>query len=259
MLDGVIWNKELGICLPFQYHPEDITEIKSLNWNRYPILGIGQPLLAYGGGDARMLRFRILLDAHASPHPLGHVEEDLRIIRTLTVPFDVDKKPTQVVPKGIAITTELVQRIPQEVGWVKAEFMRGRMAPEGPGRPEGVPPVVKIWVGGRILKGVMENLEIQEVLHGTRPEAFPRACTRAWVSFSLIVIEDSRMLVHWKKDQPQGEPPQSQEQAQPDAGEGAPPSEEAGGEGGGEGGEGEGGGFEGGTGGGAGGGGGSEW
>lgn len=207
MQHGLIWNRELGICLPFQYHPEDITEVKNLNWNRYPILGVGQPLLAYGGGDVRMLRFRILLDAHASPHPLGHVEEDLRVIRTLTVPFDVDNKPTQKVPKGISVTSALVARIPQEVGFVQKVFQMGRQAPEGPGRPAGVPPVVKIWVGGRILKGVMENLEIQEVLHGTRPEAFPRACTRAWVSFSFIVIEDSRMLVHWAKQQPKAEAP----------------------------------------------------
>lgn len=203
MQHGLIWNSELGICLPFQYHPEDITEVKNLNWNRYPILGVGQPLLAYGGGDVRMLRFRILLDAHASPHPLGHVEEDLRVIRTLTVPFDVDNKPTQKVPagpKGAPAKNTSIAFLPPTNG--------PRMAPEGPGRPAGVPPVVKIWVGGRILKGVMENLEIQEVLHGTVPSASAsRACTRAWVSFSFIVIEDSRMLVHWAKQQPRGEAP----------------------------------------------------
>lgn len=203
MENGVIWNNELGIYLPFQYHPEDIVETKSLSWNRYPILGVGQPLLSYSGGDTRTLRFRILLDAHASPHPAGHVEEDLRVIRTLSVPFDVSNKPTQEVPESPASRVRIPA--PEGRGGVPGA-PAGLRAPRGAGRPFGVPPMVKIALGGRVLRGVLENLEVQEVLHGTTPQAAAsRACTRAWVTFDFIVIEDSRMLVHWRKQQPTGE------------------------------------------------------
>lgn len=182
---GILWNSELGIRLYFQYHPEEIVETKSLNWNQQPILGVGQPLLSYGGGDVRVLRFRVLFDAHSSPTRNGHVEEELWVIRTLTVPFDINKKPTVKVPENHA---------------PKGGLSR---APRGPGKVAGVPPVVKIAVGGRVLRGVIQNVEIQEVLHGTTPQAKPTmACTRAWVSFDFLVIEDSRMLVHWAKHQP---------------------------------------------------------
>lgn len=186
--DGVIWNQELGIKIPFQYHPESITESKTLNWNTQPILGIGQPLLSYGGGDVRVLRFRILLDAHSSPHPAGHVETELKAIRALTVPYDVSGKPTIDIPEP-----------PGKMGAPGVQY------PSGRGRVAGVPPVVKIAVGGRVLKGVIQNLEIEEVLHGTTTEARAlRLCTRAYVTFDFIVIEDSRMLVHWAKFQPTG-------------------------------------------------------
>jgi hypothetical protein len=180
---GLIWNLELGIKIPFQYAPESITEEKTLDWQTLPVLGLAQPLLAYGSGDLRILRFRILLDAHASPHPDGHVENELRAIRTLTVPFDVTKKPTVDVPRNPLAGT--------------------RYAPAGPGRVSGVPPVVKIFVGGKVYKGVVRSVSIEEVLHGTTPQARAlRACTRAWVDFEFIVIEDSRMLVQWTPHQP---------------------------------------------------------
>jgi hypothetical protein len=180
---GLIWNLELGIKIPFQYDPESITEEKTLDWQTMPVLGLAQPLLAYGSGDLRTLRFRILLDAHASPHPDGHVENELRAIRTLTVPFDVSKKPTVDVPRN--------------------PIADARYAPAGPGRVSGVPPVVKIFVGGKVYKGVVRSVSIEEVLHGTTPQARAlRACTRAWVDFEFIVIEDSRMLVQWTPHQP---------------------------------------------------------
>ncbi|MCS7240910.1 MAG: hypothetical protein NZ651_06680 [Candidatus Bipolaricaulota bacterium] len=181
--EGVIWNYSLGLEIRFQYHPEDITETKTLAWNRYPILGVGQPLLSYSGGDVRGLRFRVLFDAHSSPHANGHVEAELRAIRALSIPYDVGGNPTVSLPGN----------------WTSplATYRQGA------GRPCGVPPVVKIAIGGRILKGVLENLEIQEVLHGTTPQAqAQRLCARAWVSFDFLVIEDSRMLVHWAKFQP---------------------------------------------------------
>jgi hypothetical protein len=180
---GLIWNLELGIMIPFQYAPESITEEKTLDWQTMPVLGLAQPLLAYGSGDLRILRFRILLDAHASPHPLGNVESELRAIRTLTVPFDVNKKPTVDVPKN-------------PLGLFP-------FAPKGPGRVSGIPPVVKIFVGGKIYKGVVRSVNIEEVLHGTTPMArLNMACTRAWVDFEFIVIEDSRMLVQWAPHHP---------------------------------------------------------
>ena len=96
---GIIWNSSLGIQIPFQYHPESFVEEKPVAWETMPIPGTSQPLLAYGSGDLRILSFRILLDAHASPHPKGHVEDELRALKMLTIPFDVNKKPTVNVPE----------------------------------------------------------------------------------------------------------------------------------------------------------------
>ena len=67
----------------------------------------------------------------------------------------------------------------------------------------GVPPIVKIAYGGLVRKGVVRSVRIEEVLHGTTPQSEPQQLpTRAWVEFEFIVIEDYRMLVHFRSHEP---------------------------------------------------------
>lgn len=182
---GIIYNDKLQIRIDFQYDPEQIESEKTLNWHTSEILGVTMPLLTYGGGDFRIRRFSILLDAHASPHPDGHVGNEIYWLELLSVPWDVDGVPT-VKPSSSAFATQ--------------DSVKTALAP---GRVAGVPPVVKIAYGGRVERGVLRNLRITETFHGSTPKAsggnFP---TRATAEFEFIVIEDSRLLVHWTRYAP---------------------------------------------------------
>lgn len=152
-----------------------------MDWRGYKILGLSQPLLSFSSGENRVKSFEILLDAHASPHPLGHIANDLENIRKLSIPYDVDGNP--------------VVRLPG--------FAGGGGGSSGPGRVAGIPPMVKITYGGRVERGVLQNLEITEQLHGTTPQSRgTQLPTRATVRFEFIIVEDSRTLVHWRHQEP---------------------------------------------------------
>ena len=223
---GIIYNNALGIRIDFQYDPEEIETEKTLNWHSNEILGLGMPLLTYGGGDVRVRRFKILLDAHASPHAAGNIATELYNIELLSVPWDVDGVPTvKLSSHDMAVGSGAGEAGPiaGAIGGLRSkavEYISGLSVPgaiqqqlgsfrvppgalRAPGRVAGVPPMVKISYGGRIERGVIRNLRITETLHGTTPFAWPRNLpTRANVEFEFIVIEDSRMLVHWTKHAP---------------------------------------------------------
>jgi len=218
---GIIYNPKLGIHITFQYNPAELTEEKELDWTQYPIQGLSEPLLVFSCGRPRVLRFRVLFDAHSSPHPDGHIAYDLEAIRYLSVPFDVDGTPTVNPPSypptmGLgAFTMFLAGQYPPNlmqyvgmgmpIGVGNNQFSGNRyMGRRGPSeRIGGVPPIVKIAYGGLVRKGVIRSLRIQEVLHGTTPAARPQQLpTRAWVEFDFIIIEDYRMLVHFRSHEP---------------------------------------------------------
>ena len=217
---GVIHNPVLGIHIVFQYNPESITEEKELDWTEYPIQGLSEPLLVFSCGRPRVLRFKVLFDAHSSPHPDGHIANDLQAIRYLTVPFDVDGTPTVKLPEypptvsasafapylfGFRPPTGLGGLMGNVPSLMDNSFTGNRyMGKKGPSeRIGGVPPLVKIAYGGLVRKGVVRSVRIQEILHGTTPQAAPQCLpTRAWVEFEFLVIEDYRMLVHFKNQEP---------------------------------------------------------
>ncbi|MDD3492407.1 MAG: hypothetical protein PHZ19_02775 [Candidatus Thermoplasmatota archaeon] len=221
---GIIYNDKLGIRIDFQYDPEEIETEKTLNWNTSEVLGIGMPLISYGGGDLRVRRFKILLDAHASPHVAGNVATEIYNIELLSVPWDVDGIPTvKLASHDMAVGSESAEGAAGVIGGARQQAMQylsGVQAPgvigqqlspfrvppkalNAPGRVSGVPPLVKISYGGRVDRGVLRNLRIIETFHGTTPFAYPRNLpTRATVEFEFIIIEDTRMLVHWTQYAP---------------------------------------------------------
>lgn len=184
----IISNRALGIYLEVQYNPERITESKPLNWSEYPIQGMVQPLLTFSCGGLRRKRFELLLDAHASPHPKGHIADELQLLRYLTVPFGKDRLP--------------VVRLPEFASSSGSPTVRGQYPiVQGPPGGQssyvgGVPPVVLISYGGRVEKGVISNLEITELFHGTTPASRGgQLPTRATVALDFIVIDDYERLM----------------------------------------------------------------
>jgi len=195
---GMFYNAALGIRFVFQYNPKDITDTKPIDWQTQGVLGTVHPLITYGSGGLRTMKFEILLDAHASPRDAGEIENDLFVLRTLGTPFDVDGKPVVKIPKAPPSGQALMS-----MATGSQTISLSNSAPEGPGRVSGVPPMVKIVLGSRIIRGLPQNIEIVEELHGTTPSAKAgNYCTRATVRFDFIVVEDTRMLVHWSRQQP---------------------------------------------------------
>ena len=116
------------------------------------------------------------MDAHASPHPDGHIAQDIDDLLMLTVPYDEDAKPL-IFPS---------LRMPPKAKTTSKKVV-------------GIPPLVKIAYGGRVQRGIITNLRVKEELHGTTPESkghlYP---TRAHVTFEFAIIDDMRMLVYFE-------------------------------------------------------------
>ena len=181
---GIISNTALGIFIVFQKNPESVTEESAVDWTLTNIQGQANPLMSFSCRGAKHRRFDILIDAHATPHPLGHIGRDLDNLEMLTVPYDKAGKPLIIPPQrgiglGRAMTTS------DEV--------------------VGVPPIVKLVYGGRIETGFINSLMIEETLHGTTPQAKALVLpTRANVSFDWVIIEDPRMLITFTETMPTG-------------------------------------------------------
>lgn len=172
---GIISNSKLGIFIVFQKNPETITEETQNTYTFTTIQGQANPLMSFSGRGAKHKRFDILIDAHATPHPFGHVGRDLDAIEMLTIPYDKAGKPL-VRPAQRGIT-----------------FLRNNTVSN---EAQGIPPVVKIVHGGRAQRGFIVNLSIEEIMHGSTVQSYALTLpTRAKVSFDFVIIDDMRMLV----------------------------------------------------------------
>ena len=182
---GIIANLSLGIKITFQYNPQTLTDEIPVNWRQTDIQGQAMPLMTFQDTGPHTKTFEILLDAHSSPHPQGHIANDINKIQMLTMPYDRNGNPIQVpslYPSG--------------------------PTPTKSSKVTGIPPVVKIVYGSRVQKGMIRNLKIEELLHGTTPQSeamgFP---TRAKVTFNFYIIDDMRMLVTYKASVPKSGTP----------------------------------------------------
>jgi len=172
---GIISNYSLSVYIVFQKNPETVTEETQDTYTFTTIQGQANPLMSFSGRGAKHKRFDILIDAHATPHALGHIGEDLDAIEMLTIPHDNAGLPL-VIParRGVLLSNSGIQSR----------------------QPQGTPPVVKIAHGSRVQKGFIVNLSIEEIMHGTTPQSEALCLpTRAKVSFDFVIIDDMRMLV----------------------------------------------------------------
>jgi len=175
---GIIANSALGIFIVFQYNPKTLTDEFGDTWKETEVQGTSSPLRTFQCGGSKTKHFEILLDAHASPHPLQHVGQDLDDIEMLAVPYDKAGLPIVLPPKhGIRVGAARTKS--EEV--------------------VGIPPLVKIVYGGRVQKGLIRSLQVEEQLHGTTPIAYPLMLpTRARVTFNFYIVDDPRMVVTYK-------------------------------------------------------------
>lgn len=184
---GIIANLSLGIKIVFQYNPQTLTDEEAVNWHLTDIQGQAGPLLTFQNSGPHTKTFEILLDAHSSPHPQGHVGEDIDNIWRLTVPHDKSGHPIIIPP---------------------AHGVSGSGTPTKSKQVVGVPPLVKIIYGGRVQKGIIRNLKVEEQLHGTTQAAKPLVLpTRARVTFDFYIVDDERMFVTYKETAPKGGSP----------------------------------------------------
>jgi len=179
---GLIYNHKLGISILFQKNPEKITEEMADNWTFTEVQGQADPLMSFACRGAKRKRFNILIDAHSTPHRLGHIGQDLYDIEMLTIPHD---------KAGLPIA-------------LPARYGHGGTHPSQQSNEViGVPPIVRIIYGGRFQKGFITNLTVEETLHGTTEQSKPQALpTRATVTFDWVIIDDMRMLISYKETLP---------------------------------------------------------
>ena len=199
---GIIANLTLGIKIVFQYNPKTLTDEIPVNWHPTDIQGQANPLFTYQNTGPHTKTFEILLDAHSSPHPEGHVASDINKIQMLTMPYYTDGRPTAI--PSLYPTSATPTKSDQVVG---------------------VPPLVKIVYGSRVQKGMIRNIKIEEQLHGTTRQSqamgYP---TRARVTFDFYIVDDTRMLVNYKENAPKkGNPSVSVRPAYGPLGPFAPP------------------------------------
>ena len=192
-----ISNPSLGIWLEVQYNPEEVRESGSLNWNYHQIAGMSQPLVTFGCGDLRRKSFEVLMDAHASPHPKGHIADELQLIRYLRIPYGKDSKPVVILPTysgggGGLFTASLGVSGPrmQPLPAAQSSYIGG------------VPPVVKLAYGGLVEKAILLNYEFREVFHGTT-QASGGKPTRAYVTLEFGILDDyERLFVDYRSHEP---------------------------------------------------------
>lgn len=170
---GILSNTELDIQIIFWKNPEYTTGVSAGDWREAPIQGQANPVVSFSHRPLRTIQFQILLDAHSSPHPKGHIGEDLDMVEMTTMPFGRDKNPLAIPPPR---------------GGVSSRIQSSEVI--------GVPPIMKLVYGGRVQKGFVTNVSIEELMHGTTPESNAQLLpTRAKVSFDLKLIDDKRMLI----------------------------------------------------------------
>jgi len=180
---GILSNTGLGIYIVFKKNPEAIKDNVSANWTETAIQGQAMPLTTFSNRGIRVVSFDLLLDAHSSPHPLGHIGTDLDDIQMLTIPHDKSGLPIALPP-------------------LRGAGGSGRQVSQ---EQFGVPPLVKLVYGGRIQVGFVQSISIEELLHGTTPQAAALMLpTRARVTLNLGMIDDSRMIVSFNSHVPTG-------------------------------------------------------
>ena len=183
---GIISNTGLGIYIVFQKDPELLTDTVSSNWHETNIQGQMMPYTVFSNRGVRDVSINILIDAHSSPHPLGHIGGDLDDIQMLTVPHDKAGLPLSIPP------------------------MRGG---GGGGRQQstekfGVPPLVKFIFGGRAQLGFVKSVSVEEMMHGSTPQAAALMLpTRARVAITFGMVDDSRMIASFVTHITQGGSP----------------------------------------------------
>ncbi len=169
---GVISAPAYGIKITFWYNPEQIEDSVSAEWTRTVVQGQMSPVYTFSCGGDTTKRFEILLDAHATPNPRGHVGFELDQIEMLRVPHDKAGKP------------------------IALPVLRAMPKPAMSKDVVGVPPICTIVYGGRVQKGFVSSIQITEMLHGTTLLTTGKPLpTRARVSFDFVIVEDKRLLI----------------------------------------------------------------
>lgn len=88
MLKAKLKNLETGEYFPFQYNPEETEDNPGqANYAVVPVPGLGDPLLQFASGAARVIRFTLLLnDFGENERPLFSVEEAIALLQSWKEP-----------------------------------------------------------------------------------------------------------------------------------------------------------------------------
>lgn len=181
------------IFYQFQFNPNEKTETKKVNWIITDIVGDHQPLIHYGSGSAREIKFKLILNAYVGPGGEEQSSTRLEIPGFSGIKSEIAKLNSFMYPNtqnALQSVASLIKKTAQTTKLAPKSWYKNTGDPMSEQinipRYEPPPAVLFGWGLTNMLKCIVKDLQIKELFWN--PYLDP---IRAEADLTLVVDERS--------------------------------------------------------------------